>query len=99
MSHEIYNVPSPFPTDAIYQKWRLYWHSSFWDEVVNERQCKRRTIDDGGYRQVAIGHLDDSYDLKMLKVDGQTDDSLTGNRKRSLESSGMDFLKLSQNKK
>ena len=40
---------------------------------------------------MVIGHLDDSYDLKMLKVDRQTEDSLTGNRKRSLESSGMDF--------
>ena len=51
---------------------------------------------------MAIGHLDDSYDLKMLKVDRQTDDSLTGNRKRSLESSGLDFPReksLSRNKK
>ena len=61
----------------------------------NERQCERRTIDDGGCRLMAIGHLDDSDDQKMLKVDRQTDrqtdNSLTGKRKRSLESSGLDF--------
>ena len=39
----------------------------------DERKCERRTIDDGGCRLVAIGHLDDSDDLKMLKVDRQTD--------------------------
>ena len=56
-----------------------------------ERQCERRTIDDGGCRLVAIIHLDDSDHQKMLKVDRQTDTSLTGKRKRSLESSGLDF--------
>ena len=67
----------------------------------NERQCERRTIDDGGCRLVAISHLDDSDDQKMLKVDRQTDTSLTGKRKRSLESSGLDFPRknLSKNKK
>ena len=30
--------------------------------ITDERQCERRTIDDGGYKQVAIGHLDDSDD-------------------------------------
>ena len=67
----------------------------------NKRQCERRTINDGGCILVAIGHLDDSDDLKMLKVDRQTDDSLIGNRKRSLESSDLDFsrkkLKSKQN--
>ena len=29
----------------------------------DERQCKRRTIDDDGFRLVAIGHLGDSGDL------------------------------------
>ena len=59
--------------------------------MIDERQCERRIINDGGCILVAIGHLDDSDDLNMLKVDRQTDDSLTGNRKRSLESSGLDF--------
>ena len=38
----------------------------------DERQCKRRTIDNDGCRLVAIGHLDDSDDLQILKVDRQT---------------------------
>ena len=29
----------------------------------DERQCEQRTIDDDGYRLVAIGHLGDSCDL------------------------------------
>ena len=34
------------------------------DLLMNdERQCERRTIDDGGCRLVAIGHLGDSGDL------------------------------------
>ena len=38
----------------------------------NERRCERRTIDDDGCRLVAKGHLGDSGDLYMLKVDRQT---------------------------
>ena len=59
----------------------------------DERQCKRRTIDDDRCKLVVIGHLGDSGDLKILKVDRQTDDSLTGNRKSSLKSAGLDFSK------
>ena len=68
----------------------------------DERQCQRRTIDDGGCRQVAISHLDDSDDLKMIKVDRQTDDNFRGNRKCSLKSPDLDFpgeKNLNQNKK
>ena len=68
----------------------------------DERQCQRRTIDDGGCRLVAISHLDDSDDLKMIKVDRQTDDNFTGNRKCSLKSPDLDFpgeKNLNQNKK
>ena len=57
----------------------------------DERQCQRRTIDDGGCRLVAISHLDESDDLKMIKVDRQTDDNFTGNRKCSLKSPDLDF--------
>ena len=57
------------------------------------RQCKRRTINDDRCKLVVIGHLGDSDDLKILKVDRQTDDSLTGNRKSSLKSAGQDFSK------
>ena len=57
----------------------------------DERQCESRIINDDGCILVAIGHLDDSDELKMLKVYRQTVDSLTGNRKSSLESSGLDF--------
>ena len=46
-SHKIYNVPSPFPTDAIYQRWRLYWHYSYWNEVINERWTTNDNENDG----------------------------------------------------
>ena len=65
--HEIYNFLSRYPTDATnYNLIKIGPASSSWEEDVNAR------TDDDGHQPIAIGHLSDSSDLKILKHENTT---------------------------